>query len=332
MATGQYWSPDAEGGYLYHDELSKKFRRQLQPRAKFRQFADATDADGKELHRGDRFYWNIGGDIALDGTTEIGERQPIPEGDFEITQSSLQIKQMGFSVPYSFKLEALAAQPIVEIATRQLMDHARKWFDAEVYTQFDTCALRVTPTGGTSLTALTTDTDGTASVTNNIAMAKEHISLLEVTMSERNIPPFTVNDYVCLSRPTTLEPVRQDLEAIKLYTETGMGQVFEGEMGRYSGVRFVKQTNMPEGGAEDSTTFNPYTVTGDAWNNAKSSWAFFFGADTVMECLVIPEEIRAAIPSNFGLAKAIAWYVMGGYGLVRTDATNGTIIKWDSAT
>jgi len=67
------------------------------------------------------------------------------------------------------------------------------------------------------------------------------------------------------------------------------------ERQKYEGTRFVEQNFIPKGGAIDSTTFDPYTGTADAWNNAKSSWAYFCGGDTVNEALVIPEEIRAMI-------------------------------------
>lgn len=330
-AVGQFWQPDSEGGYMYHDELSDLLRTTLQPSCKMRQFSEPREAD-KPLHKGEFFFWNIFGDVASDATTELGERDLVPEGDFTITQSSLVIKQMARAVPYSFKLEALAKQDIVSVVEKVLANNARKWFDAEVFTQFDATPTRFAPTGGTSTTALTVDLAGTCTTTNNVELSKEHINLIEDYMREQNVPPYMGSDIVCISRPTTLRPVKDDLEAIHIYTETGLQMVFEGEKGRYSGVRFAEQTNIAAGGAADSTAFNAYTATGDAWNNAKSSWAFFFGGDTVLECLVIPEEIRAKIPENFGLSKAIAWYFLGGYGLVHTDSTNSRIYKWDSAT
>lgn len=330
--AGQYWTPAAEGGYLYQDELSDVLRTTLQPMCKFRQFSEPREAD-KPLHKGEAFYWNVAGDITPDGTTEIGERQIMPEGDAVITQSSLTVKEMGWSVPHSFKLEALAKQDIVAMIERQLSDHARKWFDATVYTQFDATPLRVVPTSGTSTTALTLDTDGVTAVTNNIELGKEHVNLVQVTMNERNIPGYMgEEDYICLSRPQTLEPVRQDLELIHQYTETGLRQVFEGEIGRYNSTRFVKQTWIPAGGAVDAASYNVFTGTTEAWDNGKSSWAFFFGDDLVLECLIIPEEVRAKIPTNYGLSKGLAWYFMGGFGIVHTDATNARIVKWDSAT
>jgi len=62
-----------------------------------------------------------------------------------------------------------------------------------------------------------------------------------------------------------------------------------------------------------------------------SDWAYFFGEDTVAEAIVVPEEMRGAIPSDFGRAKGIAWYYLGGFALVQTQAKQARIIKWDSA-
>ena len=107
--------------------------------------------------------------------------------------------------------------------------------------------------------------------------------------------------------------------------------VYNGEMGRYEGVRFIEQSFIPEGGAIDSTTFDPYTKTSDPWNNAKSSWAFFIGGDTVQEAVIVPEELRAKLPGDYGRSNGIAWYYLGGFGITHTTAANSRIVKWDSA-
>lgn len=52
--------------------------------------------------------------------------------------------------------------------------------------------------------------------------------------------------------------------------------------------------------------------------------------DTVAEALVIPEEIRGRLATDFGRSKGIAWYMMGGYGLVHDTAAEARIIKWAS--
>ena len=90
--------------------------------------------------------------------------------------------------------------------------------------------------------------------------------------------------------------------------------IMNGEIGRYEGCRFVEQTNIPSEG----------------WTNGLSDAAFFFGEDTCMEALVIPEEIRGKIPGDYGRDKGVAWYAMDGFGIVHDVAVDARIVKWDS--
>ena len=41
--------------------------------------------------------------------------------------------------------------------------------------------------------------------------------------------------------------------------------------------------------------------------------AVFFGADAVREGIAIPEEIRVAIPTDYGRDQGIAWYALLGF-------------------
>ena len=140
-----------------------------------------------------------------------------------------------------------------------------------------------------------------------------------------------MDDYFAISHPTTMRSFKNDLETIHQYTEQGFGYIANGEIGRYESTRFVEQNHIPKGGAADTTTFEPRTQTADAWDNANSSWVFFFGKDTCMEAVVIPEEIRSKLPSDYGRSKGVAWYYLGGFKLVHSAAVNARIVKWDSA-
>jgi len=109
--------------------------------------------------------------------------------------------------------------------------------------------------------------------------------------------------------------------------------ILNGEIGRYDNMRFTEQTHIPKGGAADATLFNPETRTAEAWDNALSSWIYFCGEDTVAEGIAIPEEVRAKMPTDYGRSKGVAWYYIGGFGIVHTTANpaDGRIVKWDSA-
>jgi N4-gp56 family major capsid protein len=332
MTTHLTWADD--GSFYYSEELSDILRTNLQPLTKFRQFADVKDASQKGLHRGDKFRWNRYGDLGTQGRS-LAENQEIPQTNFSVDQAELTITEYGNSVPYTGKLEKLAKHDVIDLVKKALANDARKAFDIAAYLQFDATPCLITPTSGTATDAVTLTTNGTASATNNVAMGADHLKAIADMLEELNVPPYRGDDYMLLSHPTTLRPVKNDLEALNQYTESGIGRIFRGEIGKYEEIRAVTQNQIPKGGAQDSTTFDPYTRTADAWNNAKSGWAYFFGADTVMEAMVQPEEIRAKIPGDYGRSKGIAWYYLGGFGIVhdgQDDAAQCRIYKWESLT
>jgi N4-gp56 family major capsid protein len=310
--------------------LSDTIRQTLQPLTKFRQLCDAKDGTDKGLHRGAQFYWDVYSNVSTQGR-RLSETVPIPESGFTVSQKSLTVTEAGNSVPYTGLLTDLAKHDVVSIIDKTLKDDARKYFDIEAFLQFKNTQLRVAPTSGTSTTAVTLDTAGTCTTTNNLALGTGHVKAIVDLMKERNIPPVAADDYGCITHVTTLRTFKNSLESIHQYTETGLGHIFNGEVGRYEGTRFIEQNFIPKGGAADSTTYDPWAGTADAWNNGLSSWAFFFGGDTVTEAMVIPEEIRAKLPGDFGRSKGIAWYYLGGFGIVHDDATNSRIVMWDSA-
>jgi N4-gp56 family major capsid protein len=299
---------------MFSETLSKVLRMSVQPLCKFRQFADIKDAAVQGKGKGDTFHWNVYSDIATQGTV-ILETNTMPESNFTITQGTMTITEFGNSVPYTGKLDDLSSQPVKEIIGKVLKNDAKKAFDLAAWAQFNATPLRVVPTGGTDTSAITLTTNGTATLTNNVALGKDHVKSIVDLMKERNIPPYMADDYVALAHPTTFRKLKNDLEAVHLYTDAGFQMILNGEMGRYENVRFVEQTNKAK----------------EAFVNAKSNWAFFFGNDTVAEGIAVPEEMRGKIPTDYGRSRGIAWYYLGGFGLIQTQQAQARIVKWDSA-
>jgi N4-gp56 family major capsid protein len=326
--AGQLWKVNALGGYMYADELSEMLRVELQPVVKFRQLCDAKDATNKGLNRGSTFNWNVYQDVADAGDT-LDEHVAIPETNFTIETASLTIGELGNSVPFSGLLNNFSKQPVEEIIKYALKNDARKVLDSKAHAQFN--ATDLTVASATSTTAVTVETTG-CTVTNNVAFGKDHVKAIVDVMKERDIPPFSGDEYVAIAWTTTYRTMKNDLEAIKIYVDQGFGYVLNGEIGRYEGVRFIEQSNIAKGGAVDSTTWT--YLTADAWNNAKSDWIFFLGEDTVAEAIALPEEMRGKIPTDYGRSRGVAWYYLGGFGIVHTSgnaAKNVRIAKWESA-
>ena len=232
------------------------------------------------------------------------------------------------SVPYSGKLEALSQFAVKEPVMRALKNDATKTLDCAAHAAFNATPIRI---AGTSSTSITVSTAGTCTATNSQAFNTNHAKLICDYMKEANIPAYEADDYYAVAWPTTLRTLKNSMETLHQYTDMGLTMIMNGEIGRYENTRYVEQTNVPKGGAADSTTWNAFTNTSDAWNGGFSDWIFFFGEDTVAEGVVIQEEIRAKIPTDYGRSKGVAWYALLGYGLVQTSATEARVVKWDSA-
>ncbi len=312
---GQLWSVNAMGGYMYADNLSEVLRTALQPLMRFRQHCDLKDAVGK--NKGETFNWNVYSDVSTQGTV-LSEEMAMPETGFTITQASLTVAEYGNSVPYTGLLDDLSEHPVKEIIRKVLKNDAAKALDDAAYDQFNATLLVVqAAASGTSTTAVEFQTDGTHSVTNNIEFGVGHVKAIVDGMKERNIPTYDGTNYMAIARPTTLRTMKNSLETIKSYTDQGFGMIMNGEVGRYEGVRFIEQTN----------------IASESWSNAKSDAIFFFGEDTVAEAVACPEEIRGKIPSDYGRSKGVAWYYLGGFGIIHnaTGAAQNRIVKWESA-
>ena len=328
--AGQLWSVNTLGGFFYSQNLSDELREALIPVAKFRQFADVKDASQQGKKKGETFTWDVVGTISR-ANRALAETNTVGEGNFTIYQSTLTISERGHSVPYSGKLEALSKFEVRQPIMRALKNDAARDLDALCHAQFNRALLRAVCSAAAT-TVFTTN--GTATATQTSALTTTNVKAIIDYMRERNIPAYTGNDYYSLSRPSALRTFKNDLEAIQVYTSEGFKMIMAGEIGRYENTRFVEQTNIPTGGAADSTTFDPYTSTGDAWNgvtDGSKDWVFFLGEETVAEGIAVPEEMRAKIPSDYGRSKGVAWYYLGGFGMVHEQASEARILKVDSA-
>lgn len=323
--AGQLWGVNTLGGYMFSEELSDILRTQVQPLCKFRQFSDAKDFTDKGLQRGQFFSWNVYSDVATAGG-QLVETSVMSETNFTVTQGTGTVYEYGNSVPFTAMLDAMSKHPVQDIINKTLRHDCVKVLDTAAFVQFDSTPMHIVPTGGTDASSVTVIDTSTATDTtvNNVALGKNHVKSIVDAMKERNVPVYAGDEYMCIARPTTLRPLKNDLEGVYQYQVEGFGMIYNGEVGKFEGVRFIEQTNVPSGNRNATTgAFTP-------WKNG-NDWAFFFGEDTVAEALVIPEEMRGKIPTDYGRGKGIAWYYLGGFAITQATASNARIFKWSSA-
>jgi hypothetical protein len=215
---------------------------------------------------------------------------------------------------------------INQIIREGLMNDLVQVIDGTVEREFNKTPLRYvgSATDGYALT-----TDSAATLTNTSALNAYHVKNILDELRNRNVPGFNAadGDYVCIGSPTALRGVKDALETISSYTESGIKRVWNGEVGRYDGCRFIVDTFA----TRYTYSGTARTKTAISWTGAKSAPAYFFGSGTVREAVVVPEEIRVKIPTDYGRSKGLAWYSLGGWAIDREDHANARIIKWDSA-
>lgn len=330
MAGGQLFSVNSLGGFYASFNLSKELRMGVKPLAKFRQFCDIKDAWNSMARNGQTFVWDIVPTITR-ASRALTETATMPQVNHTILQGTLTLNERGVSIPYTQFLENLSMVSVRKPIMDNLKVDAACDLDALAHQQFNATPLRVVSTSSAD-TAFTLTTNSSATATNTTLLSKINVRAIVDGMKGRNIPYYTNSDYYCISSPGGLRLLKNDMEGIHQYTPEGLTMIKAGEIGRYETTRFVEQTNIPAGGAANSTTFDPFTNTADAWDTAGSGdWAFFFGSDTVCEGIHTPEEIRAKVPDDYGRAKGIAWYALVGYSITHTNATQSRIVKFDSA-
>jgi len=326
---GQLFSTGSVGGFYASFNLSKELFDGVQASVRFRQHCDIKDA-WNTSRTGQTFTWDTIPTMTR-GRRRLTETNTIPQGQHTILQGTCTMYEHGFSVPYTEVLEKLSMVAVRAPIMRVLKYDAAVDLDAEVWEQFNLTPLRYV--GTTSSTGVFT-TNGTATATNTSAYNSNHVKNIVDEMKARNIPPYENGDYYAIGRPGALRILKNNMESLHQYTDSGLTMIMNGEIGRYEQTRHIEQTSVPTGGAADSTTFDPFTETGDAWNGAatnQSDWVFVFGSDTVAEAAHTFEEIRAKTPDDYGRSKGIAWYALLGYGLSQTNATQARIVKFDSA-
>ena len=323
MANEMLWT--TQSGYLSNNELSMEFARVAQPRFRFRQFNETKMAFGK--HSGQSVNWLKVSNLGTYGGL-LTETQTMHEATQPLAWGTMSVNEYGLSVPFTFKVEALSKFDVMEIMKGSLLDDKVKVIEGVIEREYNSTLLRYvgTTTAGYALT-----TNGTATATNTSVLNLYHVRKIVNELKKRNVPSAknSGGDYAAILSIEAFESLNGAMESVNQYTEEGYKKILNGEQGRVYGCRFVEDT-WASRNTFDSTA---RTATAVSWTGAQSGPAYFFGGPTVREAVVVPEEIRMKVTTDYGRSKGIGWYGILGFK-IEWDTSGGAdsrIIKWDSA-
>lgn len=303
--AGQQWLVDADGGFMANPPLSKELRAASQPMMKMRQYVRPVQGFGKQ--KGDTLDFDSVTNVATQGG-KITETQKMPETKFQIVKQSLIVDEFGNSIPYTGKLEALAQWDPSNPIHKALRDDLAKVFNIEIATELKKTSLRYAPTApGSGL--FNTLGVSQASVGNiHVFHVKEIVDALKTGLFDTTqmlpVAPYTgpEGDYVGIFSVRAARGIKDDPEFEEWNKYTSSEKLMTGEVGRIYGVRVVESNHtaaLDERAGSDN-------LLGEA---------LIFGTDPIVEGIVIPEEVRAKIPGDYGRDKGIGWYFLGGWKL-----------------
>lgn len=308
--AGQVWQTVAEGGALANPRLSKKLRHAAQPMTRFRSFTRVESGFGK--NQGDTLDFDKVTNIQTAGG-QIGETQKTPESKFLIKKGSLTVSKYGNSIPYTGKLELLSEFNINNPVQKALRDDMAKVVDQLVATQFKATELKYAPTGPTSGLWATNSTPGTATSQLSVFHLKEIVDGMKRGnfggTAGRPVPFYEDGTYICIASVTALRSIKDDPEWEEWHKYTNAEERYNNEVGKYYGVRFIE-------------TNHENALSASIGANSIGE-AIIFGDDAVIEGVVLPEEIRVKVPDDYGWAKGVAWFFLGGFQRTWDFAADG---------
>ena len=270
--------------------------REAQPRLRFAQFAKKrTDLNT-----------NPGNSIEFTKYSTIQKGGRLTEG-VNLDEKALSNSRVGINV-YEYgnaiKVSELAIQRSMhdelEQATISLATDMSQVLDEELMN----VALSTSNTlyGGDRTSANQLQV-GDAFTTKTIKDASEILATI-------NAPKFNGAYYVCIAHPHQLRQLRDDPDWVDShkYVETGVGEIYAGEVGMYEGVRFIETTNLP---ANDSATSSQkFGVNIPTWE------AVIFGENSFAWAEALPVEMRTKEPTDYGRMHGVAWYAIWGFGII----------------
>ncbi len=313
MAGLQFWASNAQGGFFTNNRLSQQLRHGLVPLMKFRQFVDIKEGWGKGV--GDTLFYNKISKVDTAGGALV-ETNVMPENQYSIARGTIVLTEYGNSIPFTGKLEALSEFNVMDPTMKVLRNDMAEVLDKRAGLEFKRsqrkyiCLTTLTGTL-TSLADSTTATFASAGIARSSPKAFHFKEVID-ELKKRNIPKFDGENYVCIGSVAALRKLKDDTEWLDAAKYGDPERLFNGEVGRFYGCRFIEETNLLVN-----------TLGSAAGSFPKLGEAVVFGAEAVIEGIAVPEEIRAKVTTDYGRSQGLAWYAILGYKKMFKAADSG---------
>lgn len=299
------WSADAPSGVYKNHKLSAQIRMAAIAEAKFMQFVRPEPGYGRKM--GESLTITRVSNVSVPTTDVLNENVRIPEDSISLSTQAISVSERGRAIPYTSLALDLGHFDLENSIQSKLRDQLTLSMDISAAAAFKTGQVKAIPTG---VSALTFDTDGTASSAATVNLNMYHVEQIRDYMfGTLNIRPYMGDDYVALisykaKRGLMNDPAWKDWQK---YTDPS--KKFNSEVGRIENIRFVEVNHT----SALSATKGTGSVLGEG---------VFFGEDPVCMGVVQDPELRAKESEDYGRSKGVAWYGIYGYAQIWADSAN----------
>lgn len=302
------WIPDIPAGVMRNRALSKELRFASIAGTKFLQFVRPEPGMGRK--QGDTITIGRVRNITEPTSAIIGRNQKIPIDTLATATTTITVSKYGRGVEYDEETELLSAFDPDDFVQKSLIKAMKLTLDTVSATAFKAAQVRFAPQGSTSGT-FTTDAGTTSAVATSNVNVFHVKQIRDYLAATTHVEPYEGDDWISLASTKALRGVKDDPEFVdwRRYINPDMA-FYRGEVGMIEHIRMVEVTHSN-------------ALSGTKGTGSVLGEMIVFGEDAVAMVEVLTPELRAAIPGNFGLQRAVAWYGLLAFGEVWPTANDG---------
>ena len=302
------WTFDAPTGTYKNHKMSSKLYEAAVENSVFMDHVTPVEDFGKKM--GEAVTLTRVRNITEPDSAVLSETVRIPEDEFDLSTRSITVQELGRAIPYTSLSMDLSMYDLENPIQRKLREQMRLVLDTLAATAFKEALIKYVPTGTSGSPTNNIATTGTPG-----AQASRNIQIFDVEeirdymFDTLQVPPLEGGDYLGIFRTLGLRGIKRDADWEEWHKYTDPQAKFNGEVGRIESVRFIES--------------NHSNALGKIGASSALGEGVVFGDENVAMAEAMTPELRAAIPGDFGRAKAVAWYGILAFAPIWDTANAG---------
>lgn len=283
------WSFDAPSGVFKQHALSAELYKMAVAETVVMDHVKPVSDFGKKM--GENVTLKRISAISEPTSAALSEGVKIPEDQLTVTTKSITVGEVGRAVPFTSFAEDLSALDVEGTVQSELKRQMKLVLDSMSAQGFKNSKIKYAVTGLASNNIATNGTFGATSSENfNVFHAEAIRDYLFDTLQA----PMDGDSYTGIFRTLAIRGIKRDPDWEEWHKYTDPSAKYNSEVGKLEDIRFIET--------------NHSTAFGQVGTGSVLGEGIVFGADAVVMAEAQTPELRAAIPSDFGRQKAVAWY------------------------